>query len=551
MAENMTSIELITDAELVAACLTGDREAFGRIVERYQRLLCSLAYSASGSLSQSEDLAQEAFVDAWRQLHTLREPEKLRPWLCGILRHKVGRLRRSDRLEPVRCSETLEQAEAMPSDDKPAADLTMDKEEQAILWSALERVPELYREPLVLYYREHRSVEHVAAALDLTEDAVKQRLARGRKILQERVLSYVEGALSRSTPGRVFTLGVLAALPAMATPVKAVGIGAAAAHGSLMAKSTGLAALLASLSGVVSAVLSLRANLDQARTPRERRAVVQVTLVLFFGALGLLGVLYLLRAAAFHWWESRVIFAWINQALVLVFIVGWPLVLLRSMSRMRSLRSAERRRHPELFRDPRDQVGSCASEYRSRFTLLGVPLVHIRFSLPDAGERPAFGWLAGGDRAYGLLFAWGGWAIAPFSIGAIAIGLFAVGSLGLGVISLGTAGMGFLAVGCMAVGVKAYAWLSALGWETAQGSGFSIARIAAEGPLAFAQHANDPIARRILADPNAEQTQMIVLIVISLLSLVPIALYARAVRKRLGCLADSDQGGSATGRVQP
>src|SRR5439155_13632306 len=251
IAENMTSIELITDAELVAACLAGDREAFGRIVERYQRLLCSLAYSASGSLSESEDLAQEAFLDAWRQLRTLREPEKLRPWLCGILRHKVGRLRRSEGHEPVRQAEALELAEEMPSGEKPAADLAMDKEEQAILWSALERVPELYREPLVLYYREHRSVEHVAAALDLTEDAVKQRLARGRKILQERVLSFVEGALSRSTPGRVFTLGVLAALPAMATPAKAAGIGVAAAHGSLMAKSTGLAALLASISGAV------------------------------------------------------------------------------------------------------------------------------------------------------------------------------------------------------------------------------------------------------------------------------------------------------------
>ena len=47
-AETMTSIELITDAELVADCLAGDREAFSRIVERYQRLLCSLAYSEIG-----------------------------------------------------------------------------------------------------------------------------------------------------------------------------------------------------------------------------------------------------------------------------------------------------------------------------------------------------------------------------------------------------------------------------------------------------------------------------------------------------------------------
>ncbi len=539
IAENMTSTELVTDAELVAACLGGDREAFGRIVERYQRLLCSLAYSATGSLSESEDLAQEAFVDAWRQLRTLREPEKLRPWLCGILRYKVGRLRRSDRQEPVRQAEALELAEELPSGDEPAADLAMDKEEQALLWSALERVPELYREPLVLYYREHRSVEHVAAALDLTEDAVKQRLARGRKFLQERVLSFVEGALSRSTPGRVFTLGVLAALPAMATPAKAAGIGMAVAHGSVMAKSTGLAALLASCSGVVSAVLSLRANLDGARTPRERRAIVKITLWVFFGALGLLVGLYLLRAAAFHWWESRVIFAAICQVLVLAFIVVWPVAMVRLMRYFRRLRSAERRQHPECFREARDQVGSSAGEYRSRLKLFGVPMVHIRFSWPDEGERPVFGWFAGGDRAYGLLFAWGGYAVAPFSIGAVAIGLFAVGSLSVGVISLGTAGVGMVAVGCMSVGVKAYGWLSALGWETAQGSGFAIARIAAEGPVAFAQHANDALARQILSDPHAEQTQMITLIVVTLLSLVPIACYAQAVRRRLGRRARS------------
>ena len=311
-----------------------------------------------------------------------------------------------------------------------------------------------------------------------------------------------------------------------------------------MAKSTGLAALLASCSGVVSAVMTLRTSLDQARTPQERRAVVKITLGIFFGALGYLGIVYLLRAAAFHWWESRAIFAWISQALVLLFIVGWPVAMLQVMRRMRKMRSEERRLHPELFRDPRDQVGSSAGEYRSRLKLLGVPLVHVRFSSPDEGDRPVFGWLAGGDRAYGLLFAWGGYAVAPFSIGAIAIGLFAIGSLSVGVISFGTVGVGLLAVGCMTVGVKAYAWLSALGWQTAAGGGFSIARIAAEGPVAFAQHANDAIARQILADPHAEQNQMLFLIVVTVLSLVPMAYYARAVRQRLGGRARSKTGGS-------
>jgi len=67
-----------TDADLVTQSLVGDRDAFGKIVSRHQSLLCSLAYSATGSLSQSEDLAQETFVVAWKQLPGLREPEKLR-----------------------------------------------------------------------------------------------------------------------------------------------------------------------------------------------------------------------------------------------------------------------------------------------------------------------------------------------------------------------------------------------------------------------------------------------------------------------------------------
>lgn len=534
----MTSLELATDAELVADCLAGDRDAFERVVERYQRLLCSLAYSATGSLSESEDLAQEAFVDAWRQLHTLREPEKLRPWLCGILRFKAGRRRRADGQEPVRQAEGIEAAEEIPSEDETAPILAMDKEEQAILWKALERVPQLYREPLVLFYREHRSIEHVAAALDLTEDAVKQRLARGRKILQERVLYFVEGALSRSTPGRVFTVAVLAALPSLTTPAKAAGIGVAMAQTSVMAKSTGLATLLASCSGVVSAVLALRANLDQARTPRERRAVVKVTLAVFLGALGFLAIGYLLRTAALHWWENRVTFAWISQLLVLAFIVGWPLIMLRLMRNQRVLRSAERRRCPELFRDPRDQVGSAAGEYRSRLTFLGVPLVHARFSTPDDGERPVFGWIAGGDRAYGLLIAWGGYAVAPISIGAVAVGFLAIGTLSVGVISLGTVALGALAIGCMSVGVQAFGWLSALGWKTAGSGGFAVARYAAEGPIAWAQHANDSVARQFFADPNAEQNaeqnQMIFFALVSILTIIPVALYANSVRKRLG-----------------
>jgi hypothetical protein len=428
----------------------------------------------------------------------------------------------------------LELAEEFPSDDEPAVQRAIDKEEQAILWKALERVPELYREPLVLYYREQRSVEQVAASLDLSEDAVKQRLARGRKILQERVLSFVESALSRSTPGRVFTLGVLAALPELSTPAKAAGIGAAAAQGGLVAKSTSMVAVLFSISGVVSAVLTLRANLDQSRTPKERRLIVCSTAAFFFGGISILGTQYLLRMAANHWKQAGEPLAWLSMGVLLVFVVAWPVALLRVMRRARVLRSSERRAHPELFRASRDQIGSAEGQYRSRWTLFGVPLIHIRYSSPDEGEPPVWGWIAGGDRAFGLVFAWGGLAVAPISVGAIAIGIFSVGTLSVGVISVGTAGVGLIALGCMALGLNAYGWLSAVGWNTAQGSGFAIAHIAADAPVAIAEHVNDLRAHQLLPQPNGDGLWFMVLTFVTLVSLGLVVYYAKAVRQRFG-----------------
>jgi len=526
-----------SDAELVAATLAGDRQAFGRIVERYQRLLCSLAYSATGELSLSEDIAQETFVEAWRRLGTLREPDKLRPWLCGILRFKVSRQWRADGREPVRRADPLEAAGEVPAMEESAAAVTMQREEQAVLWSALERVPEIYREPLILYYREHQSVEHVAVSLDLTEDAVKQRLARGRKILQEQVLAFVAGALARSTPGKVFTIAVLAALSALVTPTttKAAVVGAGvAAKGGMLAKTIGLATVIVSASGLASAVLALRANLDQSRTPRERRAVVKITLWFFCVALLFLVALYGTRAAAYRWWETRALWAGVCQVLVLGFVVGWPLAIHRVMRFMRELRSAERQRHPELFADPRDRTGSAAGEYRSRWAPFGVPLVHVRYAAPDAGQPGVVAWFAGGDRAYGLICAWGAIAVAPVSVGSTAVGLIAIGNLSFGLFSFGTVAVGWLALGCATMGVHAAAWLSALGWTSAQGGGFAVARVVAQGPVAFAEHVNDDAARAAFANVASGESQLAFITTLTLLSLIPVIAYALGVRKRLG-----------------
>ncbi len=242
--EAMRAAEL-SDAELVAESLSGDRDAFGWIVERYQTLISSLAYCATGNVSRSEDLAQETFVSAWKRLAELREPAKLRPWLCGITRFLISKEFRRQGREPDHAAESLEALDELLSPEPQPPDQVISDEEKAILWRSLERIPEIFREPLVLFYRKQQSIETVARDLGLSEDAVKQRLSRGRKLLQEQFLAFVAGALKQTRPGKAFTLGVIAALPLLGTTAKAATVGTALAnHGSMAAKTTALGGFL-------------------------------------------------------------------------------------------------------------------------------------------------------------------------------------------------------------------------------------------------------------------------------------------------------------------
>jgi RNA polymerase sigma factor (sigma-70 family) len=410
------------DAELVAQSLAGNRDAFGKIVSRYQSLICSLAYSATGNLGQSEDLAQETFITAWRHLRRLREQNKLRAWLCGIARNRINYSLRRGSHEPLRAAESLEAAQELPSHDPLPREQTISKEEEAILWRSLEQIPELYREALVLFYRKQQSIESVAAALELSEDAVKQRLSRGRKLLAEEVTAFVEGALTRTTPGNVFTVSVLASLPAVLPgSAKAATLGAAAAKGTVAAKAAlgvGLFnAIAGPLLGLVGPWIQYRFFLKAAQTDQERQAIRRyyrnlLALMIGFGVL--LTALIIFSSKLVH--TNPLLFALVLISLVAAYVCAairmgtWANGMFRKMHQERDARGASVTVKP-LY------------EYRSRFEWLGLPLIHLRFSSSSKQRTPVKAWIAAGDFAYGLLFACGGLAIAPVSIGGIAIGL--------------------------------------------------------------------------------------------------------------------------------
>ena len=185
------------DTSLIELSLAGDREAFGQLVARHQSAICALAYSACGNVARSEDLAQEIFITAWRKLDSLEEPSRFRAWLYGIARNLINNAFRQSHRNPIAGANSLEDAAETPSPVDTPDEQTISKEEESLLWRVLSGMPEIYREPLVLYYRQHESVEQVAGALAISEEAVRQRLSRGRALLSERV---AEGSPKRPAP---------------------------------------------------------------------------------------------------------------------------------------------------------------------------------------------------------------------------------------------------------------------------------------------------------------------------------------------------------------
>jgi RNA polymerase sigma factor (sigma-70 family) len=300
---NMISMDsaAVSDEQLWQLACNGDREAFGRIVERYQTLVCSIAYSACGVLGTSEDMAQETFITAWHRLKDLREPGKLRQWLCGIVRNIAASTVRRD-LRRGGAPESLEAAAGELAIETDPVAQAISREEETLLWRTLAGMPASYREPLVLFYREEKSVDQVAQQLDLSQDTVRQRLSRGRAMLREEVAVLVESSLSRTRPGTAFTVGVLVALPMVAastaSAVPAVGAAAktsASAAGKGFFAKLGLGALTGPFIGLVVAYLGSKAAASRARSERERKCIRRysawMTLFCFAMSIGLVVVL--------------------------------------------------------------------------------------------------------------------------------------------------------------------------------------------------------------------------------------------------------------------
>ncbi len=176
----------IGDEELVVGALLGDLGAFDELVRRFRGAVLAVAEQTLGSREAARDVAQEAFLLAFKALPQLEEPANFAGWLCAITRHRARRVGAlAARSVPTEQSDLdrllLEQSEELAV--HPEAELTR-RALGAEVRGALARLPDELQEVLKLRYWEEWPVRRIADFLSLPVTTVKWRLHQGRKLLR-------------------------------------------------------------------------------------------------------------------------------------------------------------------------------------------------------------------------------------------------------------------------------------------------------------------------------------------------------------------------------
>jgi RNA polymerase sigma-70 factor (ECF subfamily) len=193
-AESIVSAPvLVTDDELIAATLGGKSEAFGVLVERYDRAVYHLAYRTLRDSEEAKDATQEAFFKAFRALRTFRPGAKFSTWIFTITYHaccdRLARRKRDSGDElPDRADPT-----AGPSEQFELAD------DARRLRAAIDALPPKYRAVITLFHLQNKQYEEIATVLELPLGTVKTHLFRAKELLRKALEDQQSASTKRPT----------------------------------------------------------------------------------------------------------------------------------------------------------------------------------------------------------------------------------------------------------------------------------------------------------------------------------------------------------------
>ncbi len=171
------------EGNLVAAALAGRAEAFGILVERYDRAVYHLCLRTVRDVEEARDCTQEAFFKAFRGLQTFKPGAKFSTWIFSIAYHACcDRLARRKRYS----------SEELPERADPAlgpAAVAEQKDQARVLRDAIDVLPEKYRSVITLYHLQGRQYDEIAEVLGLPMGTVKTHLFRAKELLRKSLVS--------------------------------------------------------------------------------------------------------------------------------------------------------------------------------------------------------------------------------------------------------------------------------------------------------------------------------------------------------------------------
>jgi RNA polymerase sigma factor (sigma-70 family) len=182
----------LSDAQLVARAREGESSAYEELVRRHQGATRALAYALVGDVTEAEDLSQEAFLRAFRNLDLLADPEKFAPWLRRVTFGVCIDWVRTFRPQLYRLETAADEVAtlAAPSGEPSPLDHVERLELTERVMRALAELPPRYRTPLAMYHIDGLSHERVARALDVPVGTVRSLVARARRKLADALGTY-------------------------------------------------------------------------------------------------------------------------------------------------------------------------------------------------------------------------------------------------------------------------------------------------------------------------------------------------------------------------
>jgi RNA polymerase sigma-70 factor (ECF subfamily) len=182
-----------TESEMIAAVLAGEIQLYHELIRPYERSVYVMALSYMKNEADAEDVAQEAFIRAFRKLESFRAESKFSTWLISITINEARtRLRRQAlvRMEPL---------DQLPDEDKsisPAllrdwreipSEAVEREEVRNLIQLAVEQLPDIYRQVFLLRDVQELTISETAEALNISIPSVKVRLHRARMRLQKQL----------------------------------------------------------------------------------------------------------------------------------------------------------------------------------------------------------------------------------------------------------------------------------------------------------------------------------------------------------------------------